>query len=739
MPFDFSSEIDPAKLTTLMGLTSPKIGELVRVDWGGGDDIRFYASKDYNNTPGFTGLAAYGISNIEVKFEKKQFLEIPHTSDVSDDSVSLNFLDFDQSVSTLYRTVSGEGTKVIVYRWLPDIDLLTEVFWAILEAPDSMDGYFFKVKASAGFRSPQIKIPHRTQYAGCQAIFGGQQRSDGSYLFQTLAAVAENDCKHNRHLGGSIGTAGFTSCPRNHVDRCQERFASTPRKELPYLAFDFTSGQALVGAGDHKWTGETRGNEAAQNKVLRVVAGGKYIHDLTLQAFQPQSGGSHPEDGYCPTLWSICEGPIDNAYLFDVNGQQIASNHTIFNDNTKGQIGQHAISFPTPTLNYSGTAIVRLDAGPHNWIGVQATDFSANCFVRGKNDVRVYTGPTTFTKQYTTNRAWWILECLTNRRWGYGIDYGRIEIQDFIDLADWCDDIVTVTDSEGVVYSFPRSTFNADLNENTVAEQFNQICSGGRISLPFNYHGKLRILPLGNFMNAPDIPGVPTFTDQGETGRNIMFSGGKSSLTWSRESDKKVINQVKGSFDDGAFMTQPQHKVIIDDLDQQLKAGVAFGDFSLRLVSDDFTAFGVTNLGEALRLFMLHLRLGKFDGFEKPGTKNNLRVKFSTWSPYADGVKLHPWRVIRVLNSFLQLEEEQTGMPYQFFRVMKMTNRKDLKLDIEAQAFPTNYIGHSEDETIPHALPTPNPGGDRTSRLSPVRPRLEARTVDTITISTEVY
>ena len=51
---------------------------------------------------------------------------------------------------------------------------------------------------------------------------------------------------------------------------------------------------------------------------------------------------------------------------------------------------------------------------------------------------RSTTDSTTYIRTYTTNRAWCLLDLYTNRRYGLGIDISRFVIQDWIDLATYC-------------------------------------------------------------------------------------------------------------------------------------------------------------------------------------------------------------------------------------------------------------------------------------------------------------
>ena len=62
------------------------------------------------------------------------------------------------------------------------------------------------------------------------------------------------------------------------------------------------------------------------------------------------------------------------------------------------------------------------------------------CIVQGKK-VRVYTNPTTYTVQYSNNPAWCILDFLTCYN-GMGLSYDEVDIQSFIDAANYCSALV---------------------------------------------------------------------------------------------------------------------------------------------------------------------------------------------------------------------------------------------------------------------------------------------------------
>ena len=731
MPFDPSGEIDPAKLAALQALydagVRPKVQEVVTIYWAGGQ-TRHYSSTRVDVLPGFTTLSSsQGITGVEARFGRMQFLDIPRTSDISDDTVTLDLWDGDNQVTNLWK-VSGEGTRVEIKEYIADVDLLVTVFNGLLKAQDESQRTRFKIKAATGFRSPNMPLPRRLIWVGCAAQFGGAVRSDGTFLFPTQAAIDDNDCFYNRHIGGSNGLLNggvpFTSCPRNNPAACIARLADT----LSYVGADFYLESEYVVTGAHRFLVSARGNESLQKRPLRVVYGTRVIKDLDLIAYESQSVGSNPERGYLKTFWWLCEGEITAIYDFYVNGQYVTFDHLWGN---LGKKRQPPVLFTSNTLNYSTTAVMRADVGPRDWRGITGADISAQCTIVGKNDVKVYSNPTTFVKQHTTNRAWCTLDALTHRRYGLGMDAAGVDIAGMIDLAGWTQETVKSRNEADEVVDIQRSTFNAELVEQTTQQQITNICLPGRFTLPFFYNGKLRILPL----KIESLTGVPTFTDQGTTGRNIIYNGNESTLTWWQKSDSEIPNQLKVTYDD-ASRRYAETTFPYDDFTQQMKAGVAAGDRSIRVVQKAVSLLGVTTFAEALRIARMILDLGEFD---QGGIRNNLRCKFTTWSPLVDAMKLYPWRLIKVVNTKLNDYLEQTGVPFEYFRVMKMTRKNDLKMEIEAQAYPKLYMSLSDGEFETGGSGwLPNPGGRTLDNPRAPVVRDPVRTLDYIEVTVDV-
>lgn len=598
----------------------------------------------------------------------------------------------------------------------------------------------------------------------------------------------------------------FTSCPRNTRAVCSARLGDS----LSYLAFDsIIESHTVHETKGPNITVTSRGNETNLSRPLRVIAGKRHVSDLDLLQFVIEPNTRHPDQGSVKCLFACAEG--NNRLLSNgkINGMTIAPQHRNYRNGGKRQV---ATSFSPNILNYSGTALF-LGVAQGNFTTSTADDLKGEIDIEGLDDVRIYSDPATYTQEYTTERGWWLLHCLRNKRWGYGLDARRVHIQDFIDIAAWFKEIVTVKDKDGTVFTGPRSQFNAELIGRTAQQQIEDICRSGRLGLPFPDKGELRVVPLkrapelfsaavftdkaffgalaraatnveriawfdallaaraisqaallaegqsritGLFNSAeyiarartdaqfisdcylaflrraPDAAGaafwlaelvatsranllyafsisiefvvsladsaVPTFSDRGDA-RNICLDraeadGGKSTLTYSIQADADLPNRVVLTFDDAAHENK-QVPLTFEDVDQQLRAGRSFGDTSRRVVQKDYTAFGITDAGEAGRLGNLLLDLGEFD---EGGIKNNLRFTLTTW--YLDTVGVHKYQIIKLDSAKLDvintIRAAQGLEPFTYFRVRSLKRMPDLKLEISCQAYPVDYYERLE-------------------------------------------
>jgi hypothetical protein len=695
-------EYDPAiqdKLDALQALTGAdrKPAELCTIYWPSPTETKVYSSTMYTELPWWPDLAAaietYFGDPIPITLtlipDGTPFIDLPRAASVSDDSINLTFSDNDGEFSTLLMTY-GEGIRTEVFCYWPAVDLLLSMWRGMLHQPKEMDRAQVKITATAGWRAPQMLVPKRPHATSCTFIFGALLATQDEIDYH-------NGCPYNVHIGGSIGVPGFTDCPRREIADCFARLATKrywPGFETRPDAIpnNQTQGPNLLA--------KAIGNESNLSDPIRAIAGERYVKALNLLAFRIEEDTNHPEDGFGAALFEVSEGVLLATFEFRINGQLVGAEHQ---QKRLGELGQSATDWSPDVNTYSGTAIAwgRIQGDFRN---AQASDFTGSIRALGSRDVRVYSNPSTFTQAYTTNRAWWLLKILAEARWGYGQDYPRFDIQSFIDTAAWCDEYVTLTDSNGNTFSGVRSTFNAEVTARAIQQQVKDICTAGRLGIPFEFDGKDVVVPL----KAEDVddPNIPTFTDEGSN-RNIIYDGVKSSLSWSVISDETMINQWTVNFDDasnGGVDTQ----FIFGDQSQQLRAGRAWGDRSKRVVSKSQAGYGINSAQEAARFGSSLLYLGPLDS---GGILNPFSVKFTTW--YSEAFNVQSYKIIKVVNAKLQSRmvayftarglEPYLDADYTVFRVMRYTRKGDLRVEIEAQQYATLDIVLSEPACVPDA------------------------------------
>lgn len=673
------------KLDDLQALTGAdrKPAELCVIYWPEPAGAKIYASAMYTELPWWPDLAdaieTYFGEAIPITLtlipDGTPFIDLPRAASISDDSINLTFSDLDDEFSDLLMDY-GEGLRCEVFGYWPAVDLLLSLWRGMLHQPKEMNRDQVKITATSGWRAPQMLVPKRPHATSCPFIFGA-----------LLATQDEIDyhkgCPYNVHIGGDIGVPGFTDCPRRVKADCVERLAT----EVYWPAFETrpdpipnnqTKGPNLLA--------RAIGNESNLNDPIRAVFGERYIKAANLLAFRNETNNNHPEDGFFAGLFEFGEGPLLALWEFRMMGELVGAEHFQLK---LGELGQSPSDWSPDVNSYSGTAhgYGRIQGEPDN---ATASDYAASIRALGLKNVRVYSDPNTYAEGYTTNRAWCLLELLANARWGYGDDYPRFGIQSWIDTAAWCDEFVTLTDANGNTFTGVRSTFNAEVNARAIQQQVKDICTAGRLGIPFEFEGEVVIVPL----KAEDVDdlNIPTFTDEG-TNRNVVYDGAKSSLSWSVISDETMTNQWTVNFDDasnGGVDTQ----FIFGDQAQQLRAGRAWGDRSKRVVNKSQAGYGINSAQEAARFGNSLLYLGPLDS---GGILNPFSVKFTTW--YSEAFNVQNYKLIKVVNAKLQSRmaayftarglEPYPDADFTCFRVMKYTRKGDLRVEIEAQQYAT--------------------------------------------------
>ncbi|HEY0171899.1 MAG TPA: hypothetical protein VGB98_12815, partial [Pyrinomonadaceae bacterium] len=568
--------------------------------------------------------------------------------------------------------------------------------------------------AENGFMSVHLPLPRRAFFQTCQAVFGG--------LLSTQAEIDEHDCPWNLHIGGSVGVPGselLPPCPRRVRPDCVARLGDS----LSWLGFD--TGIASYGIGSRGVVATSRGNETRLKRPLRVIFNQRTVRDLDLLAYVVEVGNpSHPERGSIKLLYAISEGRLH--WL----GQPKANNTPVQPQHYSTRLGvarQPSTGFTVNANNYSSTAILNVVL-QGDFSKTDPASIQVEIPAEGVDDVRAYASedPADFVLQYPVERAWALQHVYRHKRYGLGADVRRFVQQDFISLAAWHAETITYRDKDGNTYTGPRSSWNAELIDRSAQQQINDICLAGRCTVPFPWEGKLRVFPLKK-LTQEELDAAQVFTDYDGSGfePNIVREGehgeGKSTLRKGATSDRELANAVKVTFDNEAKGNR-EEPLLFDDVEQQQRAGKAFGDTGRRAVEKPYGLLGVTNVGEASRLGILLRDLGEFD---EGGLVNNQRIRFQTF--FTQTLGLYKSKVIRVLSR--SLVNRRTGaQKFEYFRVRSVRRLPSLLVEVSAQAYPVDYYAQTEDlvpgtpgGVIPNdPFPEPNPGGLPGERPRPV-------------------
>ncbi|HEX8500807.1 MAG TPA: hypothetical protein VF659_09460 [Pyrinomonadaceae bacterium] len=707
--------VEQEKVNAARRLSGLQVGELVAVYWPAPMGTVFYGRMQYDELPEYEGLTLPDGGRIEARFAEPQFQPFQISSSVADSQITLQFVDDDGEIARLCE-LHGEGVRVELWHYYPDVDLLIKRGWfGHLGAPAEVGGSVTPVPASFGFRSPQLSLPSRPSGAGCTFMFGGT-------IFDP-AVLARNGCRYDRQLDGVHGLLDgdgnpFTSCPHTR-EGCQARIGDT----LEYGGGDTATDTITVGQTQGPARQATsRGNESQLTQTIPVHAGEWTARNLQVLAYLVEPNTRHPEQGSAHVLLQVGEGPDEGLSLVQVNDAYIQPMHL---NVRRGEYRQPASFFSAHVSNYSLRAHVNAVV-QGDFRNATAQSFRGSVKVRGFREVHVYTSPTTFTLQYSVSPAFWILELLTNLQFGDARDVERYVIQDWIDADAWQAQPAGFLDASGVQYSSTRATFSAEILERTTQQIIKDACRDSFLSLPFPYGGYERIVPL----RKEDLTDVPTFTDDLDliaadpNVRPILFDGAGSTLRTKKvRPEGELTNYLTVNFFDAAHDHIKRPLVFQDERAQQA-AAAAGGDKSVRRIRDEVTLFGVTDFGQAVRCGNRILDLGEFDS---GGLKNNREANFQ--ASWLETIDLHPHRVIKVISwKLLSLREkfdgqdgrptlyyDDDGRPYLYWRVQTLDNETDLTVGVRGVLYRPDYYEHLEDVEQAPERPAPgldpNPGG----------------------------
>jgi hypothetical protein len=736
---EYTEEIK-AKLAALRLLPAEerKPAEVTAYYWPAPDGLKVYAVAafdDPNVYPQYALLMPQLLAELGydaplvvrlVPEKNKPFADLPRSASIAEDGADFTFSNLDREIGRLVAT-HGEGVPVEVFAYWPAVDLLLSLWRGTTKAPKEMSRARVVLDASTGFRSPNMNVPHRWHATSCLFIFGALLSTQEEIDFHA-------GCPHNAHLSDEeragalkIGVPGFTDCARATVGDCFARMTlpdSDAQTTRFWPGYEVRPDPINNFVGGRNIPASAVGNASKLADPIRVIIGERLVKAMPLLAYRNEVNTKTPDKGFGAGLFEVGEGPVAGLWNFRMNDVYVGAEH----QNLRlGELGQVPTFFSPGINSFSGTAhcFGRIQG---NFNENQAASLTASIMCRGLRDLRVYTEPGVYTEQYSTKRIDAIFAALTKPRWGYGNDPARYDIASVVECRGWGDELVSMHAPDGTIFTGARSSCNVELNSRQVQQQITDLCTAGRIGLPHEFQGLEVFTPLREeTLDAH----VPTFTDEGDD-RNIASKGAESSLSWGYTSDRDLINQWTVNFDDssnGFVETQ----LIFGDQRAQLRAERASGGRGIKINGKTQPAFGITNYSEAARFGVFLLYLGPLDA---GGLANPWWVKFTTW--YSEALAVRMYKPIRVINSVLQEEILDyytsparagsfpwfAGQSYEYFRVMKMVRRGDLKVEITAQLYPQDFMARIEDVEQPPPIyvsaPASNPGGRRGEQPEPI-------------------
>lgn len=688
--------IDPTKLANLLaedvaGGAIP-CAEYLKVTWDTGV-INYYGSAAWHEMPPFTGIGQVIEPRLMPQNKKDPFHNLELNPDLRTENIPVLFDDIDGTIRGLFQQYSS-GVAAEFFLYYPSQDLTVSIWFGQLQAPDVYGHKTTKAVATNGFRSRELTIPSRRFPRECTAsVFAGQLPDTDS--------VRSSLCPYDRHVGGSVGnyitgTTPYASCPKLSITNCIARLSNNG---LYYGGFN-TDASAVVTDSRTGYLAVSRSNASNLKEALPVVFGSKWVRKSLLLQWRREDNESNHSQGYAAGVWAICEGPVQAMYNFYVGEQLIGQIHQ---SPRLGTRGQPRSSYAPDVSNYSSTAHVMLRAGPLDARYVVASDMVATCVVNGFSEVSVYTddSPVTKTLTYSVNRVWCLLELYKNQKFGFGYAESRFTLADWITTAAWSNAYVSHTatfpDGETVIYMGRRSTFNVIMEGRPAAEQIEDICRAGGLTVPFQHDGAFTIASF-RVATTDELNNARVFTDTGQN-VNIIWDGGQPMIELSQTPDNKVVNEVEVRFEEAANY-DTERPITVDDPNWKLKAGRQLGPDYLLSVPKRYSAYGIASYAEAIRFAYRMLKFGEHD---TGGTDNNLKLKITV--PFEQALGIRRYDIIKILTSLvdgfkiglgatLETLDGATAAP---FRVLSMRKISGGRCEITAQAY--NHTAYSTFET----------------------------------------
>lgn len=655
------------RILELLASDNLHVVEYIKARWNKGVATKYYAASEYSRIPPFRRVKKYTDGDhIEARILGKPFQNFEIFGDIRTENIEITLADIDGDIKAKFKAYGPP--LVDIYRYYPQVDYNRNIWFGQLLSPKiSGERYKQTCMMTNGKRSKERFLPGGTMPVECPNQWAGD--------LDTLDKVLTSKCPVTIHLdGGTFGNLNpatsepYIACFKDDAS-CTARTGNATR----YSGGVTLDAAVTVTDNQPGNLARSKGNETLRNKPKTWHFGTKWFRgpDLIMSAKEFNPGD--PGEGYIRTLWRGGEGVIQSVTSIEIDGKLIGLEHI----NVRlGEIGQPVTSYQGITENFSGTWVVFARIGPLNPSGVDVKSLSFKALVAGNAKVAVFTDETTFARRFSDDRVWALLEAYTNQGPGLGYEHGQFHINDYWKPASaWTRKETTMTlnlpDGETKTFVGVRSKFNAALEGRPAVDQIKDICSAGRLSVPYQINGKLAISPFRQFTEE-ELEDAVVFTDHGPN-QNIIFTGPEA-VQFSHTPENELINEVMLTYEDGSNydLARP---IRASDRDAQARASALLGNTAFEVVGPrQMSGLGIRENAEAVKALYFYLWFGDF---ETGGTKNNCFVNFIVpfeWSykvPRYSCFKLDLVTAYRTdINPNTITEEVPAGVPFEYFRVL---------------------------------------------------------------------
>jgi hypothetical protein len=312
--------IDSTTLEALLTIPKPAVCEIFRVEWSP-NLWKYYASSGFDRVVPFLDVKQYlfdddtetTTTNIEPRLVQSGFHSFELAADLSTEEIPLTFADADDAIKELFRTY-GDGAKIELFYYYPQVDLFTSVWFGSLSQPESYGRGNLQCRASNGFKSAELTIGHRTKPQLCSSVFGGKLTQINEYR--------GNLCPYNKHLGGTIGNLDgglpYTECPKDEA-ACIARLGAHPNGRAKFWGGFDTDVTPVIQSGSG-YLATSKGNTSELKVPFRIIAGAKYVVLRENLYYRKELNTNNPEQGFVSGIWVVGEGEneiVDEVYVND--------------------------------------------------------------------------------------------------------------------------------------------------------------------------------------------------------------------------------------------------------------------------------------------------------------------------------------------------------------------------------------------------------------------------------------